>query len=92
MSWLRASTSHRSVLSRRAPPTVRAIWLTSRRVSEAISEVIAVTGFKDLSLLLEAPEGLRVDDPIAVTLILRAVGVRGSGYSPTFGVLVSVVA
>ncbi len=51
--------------------------------------MIAVTRIKDLSLLLEAPERLGVDDTIAVTLIVRAVGVPGLRVFATFGVLVS---
>ena len=41
------------------------------RVREARAKVVALGRDKDLCLVLEAPEGLRVDDAVAVTLVRR---------------------
>ena len=52
------------------------------RVGEPGPVVVALGGDEDLGLVLEAPEGLRVDDPVAVALERgadRAVGLLGRG-------------
>jgi hypothetical protein len=51
-------------------------------VREARSVVIAGRREEDLRLVLQAPEGLRVDDPIAVALKRRTDGIFGLRTHP----------
>ena len=53
-----------------------------QRVRQARAVVIALRGEKDLRLALEPPEGLAVEDTVAVALELRAHVVRGNRPLP----------
>ena len=57
------------------------------RMRQAISKVVGITACEDLGLVFEAAECARVDDAVAVALVIVAVGVRGFGVAPPLGPL-----
>ena len=72
-----ASVSPRSAAGR--APTVRAIWADVEGVGETHPVVVALGCEEDLGLVLETPERLRVQHPVAIALEARAQVVLGFG-------------
>src|SRR6185437_4281673 len=56
------------------------------RVGEPVAEMVGVAAGKDLGLVFQAPEGTRVDHPVAVALVLASVGMRDLGKAASAGV------
>ncbi len=56
------------------------------RVGEAVAEMVGITAGEDLSFRFQAAEGTGMDDAVAVTLEIVAVGVRGLGETASAGV------